>query len=367
MSKIQVRHGYFRLMVLVLCLAFLFTACGEGADGAQDTYEEETQTESITSSDLHLNTKYYRDGDRMSYCIIFYEDGTLEFNDIYAGTYALTSSTTIEFSVPELTDQPMTIEIIDAEKIYDSSSDITYLVEGATVAHEEDVQSSGLMIGEGEDDEYKYYLNGDQDAMAIEFPSYNTINIYVRTENSSSVYSTSYTVNGSEIATKMPQEGMDDMVETTLTIIDPYTIMDADGNLYTNIGFNPAYTGTVTQGSFDYSVWHAVFVAVDGSRINFTEDTFFAPDPAIFYTLVSEKGDGAYQSGTILIRPGQNISDDGLTIIDTYNAYTLDGDVMYVTTVGDSTNGDHFSDVYYREGSQAYADVIGGEAWQEEE
>jgi hypothetical protein len=355
-------------------MAFLFAACGgeyeEPYEEPLDYYEEdvlEDAPDEYTESDgLQLNTMYYRDGDRMSYCMIFYDDGTLEFNDAYTGTYEMTSSSTLDFMVPEITDQTMTIEIIDAQTIYDSSSDITYLVEGATIEHEEDVQSSGLLVGEGEEDEYKYFLNGDMDAMAIEFPSYNSINIYVRTENSSSVYSTSYAVNGSEIATKMHRDGQEDLVETTLTIIDSYTIQDANGDIYINIGFNPTYAGTVTQGSFDYSVWHSVFVAVDGSRINFTEDTFFAPDPAISYTLVSEKGEGAYQSGTILIHPGQNISDDGLTITDTYNEYTLDGDVMYVTTVGDSTNGDHFSDTYYREGSQAYADATGGEVFGEE-
>jgi glucose dehydrogenase len=45
---------------------------------------------------------------------------------------------------------------------------------------------------------------------------------------------------------------------------------------------------------------------------------------------------------------GRNISDNGLTITDDYNAFTLEGDTLYVTTAGFTTNRDDFADTYYR-------------------
>ncbi|MDR0963944.1 MAG: hypothetical protein LBM60_04935 [Clostridium sp.] len=343
MPKTKWKHRLIYLIAFVLSFALLLTACGEKADENTD----DIPAYSPTGDDLQVHTVYYQDGNKNSNSIIFYSDASILFNSTYHGTYEFTGTSTLNVYIPDMTSETLLFEIVDNQEIYDSTSDLTYLASSETVNDTPDDTSAGILIGESTEDEYMYYLDGNKRANSIEI-SYAWFTFYTRSEDSAGIYSTYYNIEGNQIVADLKLNDAEEASTYTFTIIDMYTIQGPDGELYINIGFNPEYDGTTIQGTFDYSVWYGTYVAADGSTIEFVEDTFFS-DPAIQYQMRSEKGEGAYQTGTLLIIPGLNISTDGLTITDDYNEFVLDGDTMYVTAVGSSTNGDDFADTYYRE------------------
>jgi hypothetical protein len=341
MSKTKFKHRSLCFIAFVLTLALSLTACGKDSDG------DSAYTPS--GGDLQMDTWYYQDGDSSKYQIIFYADATILLNGLYHGTFEFTGSNTLNVQVPDITSETLLFEIIDEQEIYDSTSDMTYYASNDKVnTAPSNITEADFLIGESTEDEYVYYLYGDKGAgTSLEF-TYSSMNINTSTDTSYSSWTTEYTVEGDQISGKMLPEGADELTDYTYTILDQYTLQGENGEQYINIYYNPAFAGTTIQGTFDYSVWYGTFTADDGSTIEFWEETFFEPTPAIAYIMSSNKGEGAYSSGTLLIAVGLNISNDGLTITDDYNEFVLDGDTMYVTAVGSSTNGDDFADTYYR-------------------